>query len=241
MGHKGADRVVVGLWCRQVGALLRYDVPPAAALGIVAQEIASMAEASMSLLVEVETGTSLAEAIAEMSKVFPPLVRAAALAGARAGRLGEALIEAAECLLKAAELGVEPTDERQLAELAESATVAPAVALARRLLVDAIDRDALELRVTGGAQGGVAEVQLSGAWRVLEEVDAELFGPLCRRFKLMAQIPYWITEPAVGTFRFDTPDGRPFEIAVRTIPDEAGAGQTIDMTLTPRIEPHEPA
>ncbi len=241
MAESSATREVLSLWCRELGTLLRYEVPPAAALGIVAQEIAPMAEISMSLLVKVEAGKALAEAIAESPGVFPPLVRAAALAGERAGKLHEALAEAGECLRDAARLGVQPTSERQFGELAANATVAPAVALAARLLVAAIDSDAAELRLTSSDLGGLAEVKLSGTWRVLEEVQRELFGPLCRRFKLMAQIPYWIAEPAVGTFAFETPRGETWDVAVRTLPGEADSDQRINMTLTPRTERNEPA
>lgn len=241
MADRSVDREIVALWCREVGALLRYEVPSAAALGIVAQELAPMAEISMSLLVKVEAGKGLAEAIAESPSVFPPLVRAAALAGERAGNLAEALVEAGDCLREAARLSVEPTSERQFGELAENAAVAPAVALAARLLVAAIDSDGAELRLTGSDFGGLAEVRLSGTWRILEEVERDIFGPLCRRFKLMAQIPYWIAEPAVGTFAFETPHGEMWDVAVRTLPEEADSGQRINMTLTPRTERDEPA
>ena len=200
-----------------------------------------MAETSMSLLMKVEAGKGLAEAIAESSTIFPPLVRAAALAGERAGKLHEALVEAGECLKEAARLGVEPTSERQFGELADNATIAPAVALATRLLVAAIDSDAAELRLIGGVFGGLAEVKLSGTWRVLEEVERDTFGPLCRRFKLLAQIPYWIAEPAVGSFAFETPRGETWDVAVRTLPEEADSGQRINLTLTPRTEHDEPA
>jgi len=200
-----------------------------------------MAEVSMSLLAEVEAGKSLADAIAESAGSFPPLLRALALAGERAGKLHEALAQVAECLTEADRLGVEPTSERQFGQLAGSTTVAPAVALASRLLRAAIEADAAELRLTGGTFGGRAEVKLSGTWRVLEEVGRDMFGPLCRRFKLMAQIPYWIAEPAVGSFPFETPEDETWDVAVRTIPEEAGSGQRIDMTLKPRTGRHEPA
>ena len=235
------DRAVVALWCRELGTILKLEVPAAAALGVVAHEIAPMAEVSMSLLAEVESGQTLADGIGAYPEVFPPLVRAAALAGERIGQLPQALLEAASCLERAEEIGVEQTTEERLTELAENAAVAPAVALSRRLLLAAIERDAREMRVTGGRQGGAVEVKLSGAWRVLQEVGPELFGPLCRRLKLMAQIPYWIAEPAVGSIFIKTPDDEGWDVAVRTIPDERGAGQSIDMTLTPRSDRHEPA
>ena len=53
-----------------------------------------MAEISMSLLVKVEAGKGLAEAIAESPGVFPPLVRAAALAGAAAGSVARLALTA---------------------------------------------------------------------------------------------------------------------------------------------------
>ncbi len=241
MGDKGVDRAVVALWCRELGTLLELEVPAAAALGVLAQEIAPMAEVSMSLLAEVEAGQGLAEGIGGYPEVFPPLVRAAVLAGERIGQLPQAFREVAYSLKQADELGVEATPEEMLTELAENVAIAPAVALSRRLLLTAIERDAREMRITGGREGGAVEVKLSGAWQVLQEVGRELFGPLCRRFKLMAEIPYWIAEPAVGSIFIETPEGEGWDVAVRTIPDERGEGQSIDLTLTPRSERHEPA
>lgn len=241
MAEGEVDRAVVGLWCRELGTLLQLEVPAAAALGIVAQELGPMAEATMSLLAEVESGESLAESIAARGGVFPPLVRAAALAGERIGRLPQALLEVGEALRQGAELGVAPTTKARLSELAADAAISPAVALSRRLLLTAIERGAQEMRVSGGSEGGVVEVKLSGAWQIMEEVGADIFGPLCRRLKLMAEIPYWIAEPAVGTMFIKTPEGEGWDVAVRAIPDEDGGGQTIDMTLTARDKRREPA
>lgn len=234
MEQRGVERAILALWCRELGTLLRLEVPVLSALEVVAQEIEPLAPVTVALETSVQAGDSLAERVAELDEVFPPLLRAAVLAGEAHGRLADALLGVADCLQSAAELGVAPTSRARLAELAEQSAPAPAVVLSRRLLNEAIDQGARRLRVTGGADGGLAEVEVGGTWQRLEEIDAEIFGPLCRRVKLMAEIPYWISEPAVGTIRLSTAERGEWNVAVQAIPDDDGIGQHIDMTLVPR-------
>jgi len=232
-GDTAADRAVVALWCRELGTLLRLEMPILAALQVVAEEIEPMAEVTVGIEADVRGGDSLAQCIARHAAVFPPLVRSAALAGEAYQRLADALLSAGECLERAAQLGVRPTDRERLAELAERAAPAPAVEVAREVLLRAIKDGARELRIRGGADGGRVEAELGGAWRVITDVEADLFGPLCRRLKLMANIPYWIAEPSVGTIHLSTDDRGEWDVAVRAIPDPDGVGQSIHMTLMP--------
>jgi hypothetical protein len=232
-----ADRpsdALVALWCRELGLLLDLEVPVLAALQVVAEEIEPLAEVSVSLEVEVRGGDSLARCIARRDLVFPALVRSTVLAGDAYERLPEALLGAAGCLERAAAIGVERTGREVLAELAERAAPAPAVETARELLLEAIEMDAREVRVRGGVDGGRVEAELGGAWRVIREVEPDLFGPLCRRFKLMANIPYWIAEPSVGTIHLVTDAVGDWDVAVRAIPGPDGVDQSIDLTLLPR-------
>ncbi|MGC9316915.1 MAG: type II secretion system F family protein [Armatimonadota bacterium] len=234
MDQRRVDRAILALWCRELGTLLRLDVPVLSALEVVAQEIEPLAPVTVALETSVQAGDSLAQRVAELDGVFPPLLRAAVLAGEAHGCLADALVAVADCLQVGAELGVASTSRARLAELAEQAAPAPAVVLSRRLLNEAIEQGARRLRVTGGADGGLAEVEVGGTWQRLEEIDAENFGPLCRRIKLMAEIPYWIAEPAVGTIRLSTAERGEWNVAVQAIPDDDGIGQHIDMTLVPR-------
>ncbi|MFW5868757.1 MAG: hypothetical protein ACOCX2_13120, partial [Armatimonadota bacterium] len=121
-----------------------------------------------------------------------------------------------------------------LSELAEQAAPAPAVTVSRRLIDRAIEMGATRIRLTGGSEGGLAEAEVGGRWRELEEIDRGLFGPLCRRVKLMAGIPYWIAEPAVGTIQLTTGEQGEWNVAVQAIPDADGIGQHIEMTLMGR-------
>ncbi len=225
---------LVALWCRELGTLLDLDVPVLAALQVVAEEIAPLAEVSLGLEREVRGGESLAQCMGRRGDVFPALVRSAALAGEAYERLPDALINTAGCLQLASEIGVSRTDREHLAELAERAAPAPAVEAGRDILFEAIRMGSREVRIQGDADGGRAEVELGGAWRVIREVEADLFGPLCRRFKLMANIPYWITEPSVGTIHLADEDMGSWHVAVRAIPGGDGVSQSIDMTLMPR-------
>lgn len=233
MDRGSVDRAVVALWCRELGTLLELGVPVPGALEVVAREIEPLAAVTVHLQASAQVGDALGQRIAEMDEAFPPLVRAAALAGEANNRLGEALVAVAECLQQSAALNVSPTSRERLAELAEEAAPTPAVAVSRQLIDEALALGARRIRLTGGADGGLAEAQVNGRWQRLSEIDRALFGPLCRRIKLMADIAYWITEPAVGTIQLSTEQGR-WTVAVQAIPDEDGVGQHIEMTLMPR-------
>jgi type II secretory ATPase GspE/PulE/Tfp pilus assembly ATPase PilB-like protein len=234
MDQRRVDRAVIALWCRELGTLLALDVPVLAALEVVAQEIEPLAAVSVQLQASVQAGDALGQRIAEFDDVFPPIVRAAALAGQAHGHLGEALAEVADCLEQSAKLDVPRTSRERLAELAEEAAPAPAVMVSRRLINEAIELGARRIRLTGGSEGGLAEAEVGGAWQEMREIDRALFGPLCRRVKLLADIPYWIAEPAVGTIQLTTTEQGEWNVAVQTIPDEDGIGQHIEMTLMPR-------
>lgn len=234
MDQRRVERAVTALWCRELGALLLLDVPVLGALEVVAQEIEPLAAVTVALQSSVQAGDSLGQRIAEFDEVFPPILRAAALAGEANGRLAEALVAVSECLQQSASLNIPRTSRERLAELAEQTAPAPAVTVSRRLINRAIEVGARRLRLTGGSEGGVAEVELGGRWQELQEIDPALFGPLCRRVKLMADIPYWISEPAVGTIQLNTAEQGEWTVAVQAIPDEDGIGQHIEMTLMPR-------
>jgi len=234
MEQRKVDRAVIALWCRELGTLLGLEVPVLGALEVVARELEPLAPVSVGLETSVQAGESLARAIANLDEVFPPLVRAAALAGEATGRLPQALVAAAECLREQAALNVAATSRARLAELAEEAAPAPAVLLSRRLLTGAVELGARRLRLSGGAAGGMAEAEVGGHWQRLEAIDAEDFAALCRRIKLMADIPYWIAEPAVGTLRLSTAEHGDWNAAVQAIPDDDGVGQRIELTLLAR-------
>ncbi|MGI5817221.1 MAG: type II secretion system F family protein [Armatimonadota bacterium] len=234
MDQRRVDRAVMALWCRELGALLRLGVPVLGALEVVAQEIEPLAAVTVELQASVQAGDALGRRIAEFSDVFPPLLRAAALAGEANGRLAEALCAVAECLQQSASLNIPRTSRERLAELAEQAAPAPAVAVSRRLINRAIEMGARRIRLTGGLEGGIAEVEMGGRWQTLDEIDRALFAPLCRRVKLMADIPYWIAEPAVGTIQLSTGEQGDWNVAVQALPEDDGICQHIEMTLMPR-------
>jgi type II secretory ATPase GspE/PulE/Tfp pilus assembly ATPase PilB-like protein len=232
MDQRRIDRAIVALWCRELGTLLQLGVPVPGALEVVAREIEPLAPVTVKLQASAQVGDPLGQRIAEFDDVFPPIVRAAALAGEANGRLGTALEAVAGCLRESAALNVAHTSRERLAELAEAAAPAPAVTVSRRLLDEAIELGARRVRLTGGPGGGVAEAQVDGRWQKLREIDPALFDPLCRRVKLMADIAYWIAEPAVGTIQLTTEQGR-WSVAVQAIPDDDGVSQHIEMTLMP--------
>lgn len=234
MNQRNADRAVLALWCRELGTLLKAGVPLLGALEVVAQEIEPLARITVSLEASVQAGESLATRIAVMDEVFPPLLRAAVLAADANGCVPEALIEVADCLAEASALGVARTPRERLAELAEQEAAAPAVVRARALITRAIEMGAGRLRLIGGADGGVAEAHTGGRWQLIEEIDPGLFAALCRRIKLMAEIPYWIAEPAVGAIRLNTAEQGSWDVTVQAIPDDDGVGQQIEMNLVPR-------
>ena len=234
MEQRRVERAVMALWCRELGELLLLDVPTLGALEVVAQEIEPLAAVTVALQASVQAGDSLGQRIAEFDDVFPPILRAAALAGEANGRLPEALVVVGECLQQSAALNVPRTTRERLAELAEQSAPAPAVAISRRLIIRAIELGARRLRLAGGSEGGVAEVEVCGRWQELQQIDCGLFAPLCRRIKLMADIPYWIAEPSVGTIQFNTAEQGDWTLAVQAIPDEDGIGQHVEMTLMPR-------
>lgn len=234
MNQRNADRAVLALWCRELGTLLKAGMPLLGALEVVAQEIEPLAPVTVSLEASIQAGDSLAQRIASMDEVFPPLLRAAVLAAEAHDCLPDALIGVADCLADAAALGVSRTSRERLAELAEREAAAPAVVRARELISRAIEMGAGRLRLTGDANGGVAEAHVGGRWQGIEEIDHGLFSALCRRIKLMADIPYWIAEPAVGTIRLNTAEQGNWDVAVQAIPDDDGIGQQIEMTLVPR-------
>ena len=234
MDNRRVDRAVMALWCRELGELLLLGVPALGALEVVAQEIEPLAAVSVTLQASVQAGDALGQRIAEFSDVFPPILRAAALAGEANGRLAEALVAVGGCLHQSASLNVPRTSRERLAELAEQAAPAPAVTVSRRLINRAIEMGARRIRLTGGSEGGIVDVEIGGCWQELEEIDRALFGPLCRRVKLMADIPYWIAEPSVGTIQLSTTEQGEWTVAVQAIPDEDGIGQHVEMTLMPR-------
>lgn len=234
MDQRRIDRAIMALWCRELGTLLLLDVPVLGALEVVAQEIEPLAAVTVQLQASVQAGDALGQRIAEFDSVFPPIVRAASLAGEANGRLGEALVAVSECLQQSTSLNIARTSRERLAELAEQAAPAPAVTVSRKLINRAIEMGARRIRLTGGSEGGIAEIDLGGQWQELEEIDRALFAPLCRRVKLMADIPYWIAEPAVGTIHLTTTEQGEWNVAVQAIPDEDGIGQHIEMTLMPR-------
>ncbi len=234
MNQHDEDRAVLALWCRELGTLLKAGMPLLGALEVVAQEIEPLAPVSVALESSVQAGDSLAHRIARMDDVFPPLLRAAMLAADAHDRIPQALIEVADCLAEAASLGVARTPRERLAELAEQEAAAPAVVRARELIAEAIEIGAGRLRLSGGADGGVAEAHMRGRWQLLEDIDGGLFSALCRRIKLMAEIPYWIAEPAVGTIDLNTAEYGEWTIPVQVIPGGDGGGERIEMTLVPQ-------
>ena len=233
MDQRRIDRAVIALWCQELGTLLQLGVPVTGALEVVAREIEPLAAVTVQLQASVQIGDSLGQRIAELDHIFPPLLRAAALAGEANARLADALVAVAECLTQSAELNVAQTSRERLAELAEEAAPAPAVAVSRELIDDALEMGARRIRLTGGPGGGVAEAEVNGRWQQIREIDPTLFAPLVRRVKLMADIAYWIAEPAVGTMQLSTDAGR-WTVAVQAIPEPDGGGQHIEMTLMPR-------
>ncbi len=234
MEQRRIDAAVLALWCRELGTLLRLDVPMLSALEVLAQEIEPLAHVTVALETAVQAGESLARRIAGMSDVFPPVVRAAVLTGEATGQLAEALVAVADCVAEQARLGVPATSSARLAELAEQTAPAPAVLLSRRLINQAIELGARRLRISGSAEGATAQAEVGGRWQTLQAIEPEVFGALCRRIKLMADIPYWIAEPAVGTIHLETAENGAWNIAVQAVPDDDGVGQHIDMTLIAR-------
>jgi type II secretory ATPase GspE/PulE/Tfp pilus assembly ATPase PilB-like protein len=229
------------LWCRKLAILLRLNVPMLIALEVLAEEFAELCDMTLQLREVLRTGGSFSDAVNPHKAHFPRYARICIVAGEHSGDLAGALSLLADALFEHARVRPRKTPdfEEKLQGLQREADQ-PAVRVAERALQDAIMADAAELHLIPGDEGGFGRVLVSGVWRRVSELSPELFPAVVRRLKAMANIPYWIQEPAMGKITVNHNDSV-WDFAVRAIPVEGTEQGRLEMTLTARDEPDETA
>ncbi len=220
--------LLLAAWCRRLALLLDLNVPLVQAVELATQSVGGLSEVLLPLCKRVRAGETLTDAINDQPEEFPLFVRAAVLAGEHGGRLPQALLGLAECLEQERFLEIRPA----AADLAEGMQEPPAVALTRELLAAAARASAAELQLA--LQGGqlVVRHRVHGRWEEEQPVDCPEPEAILRRVLMMAGIPYWIRDPAVGTTRVWI-EQRKYEIGVRAIPAETGGWDRLELDLRP--------
>ena len=231
----------VALWCRKLAILVRLNVPMLVALEVLAEEFAELCEMTLQIRETIRAGGSFSDAVNPHKAFFPRYARVCIVAGEHSGDLAGALSLLAEALVEHSRVRPRrtPDFEEKLQETQRGAEQ-PAVRVAERSLHEAIMADAAELHLIPDESGGFVRVLVGGAWRRVSEFSPELFPVVVRRLKAMANIPYWIQEPAMGKITVNYNDSV-WDFAVRAIPVDGTEEGRLEMTLIARDEPDETA
>ncbi len=221
-------KLLLAAWCRRLALLLELGVPVVQAVEIAGQSVGELSEVLLPLCTRVRAGETLGEAMNEQPEDFPIIARAAVLAGEHMGRLPQALQGLAECLEAERYLEIRPA----AMDLCEGMREPPAIEATREMLAQAAREGAAELQLT--AEEGRVEVRhkLHGRWQEAPAVESPDPEAILRRVLMMAGIPYWIKDPAVGTMRVWI-EQRKYEIGVRAIPAEEGGWESLELSLRP--------
>lgn len=220
--------LLLAAWCRRLALLLDLNVPLVQAVELAAQSVGQLSEILLPLCKRVRAGETLTDAINDQPEEFPLFMRAAVLAGEHTGRLPQALLGLAQCLEQERFLEIRPA----AADLAAGMQEPPAVALTRELLATAARESAAELQLAMQSEQLVVRYRVHGRWGEERPVDYPEPEAILRRVLMMAGIPYWIRDPAVGTTRVWI-EQRHYEIGVRAIPAEGGGWERLELNLRP--------
>jgi hypothetical protein len=220
--------LLLAAWCRRLALLLDLGVPVVQAVELAAHSVGDLSETMLPLCRRVRAGKTLAEAMNDQPEEFPLFARAAVLAGEHMGRLPQALQGLAECLEQERFLEIRPA----AMDLAEGMREPPAISLTRELLTAAAREGAAELQLALHSGQLVVRHKLHGRWGPEQLVEFAEPEAILRRVLMMAGIPYWIKDPAVGTTRVWI-EQRKYEIGVRAIPAEQGGWDRLELDLRP--------
>lgn len=225
-------KLLLAAWCRRLALLLDISVPLLQALEIAGDAVGELAEVMIPLSARVRMGEPLSEALGRQGEVFSPFFRAAVLAGEHSDRLPEALRGLAEILEAERLLEIRPA----AVSLATGAPESPAVRFTHGLLARAAAHNATELHLAASDEAVTTQMKVHGRWQP-EEVE-EIRDPhaVIRRLLMLADIPYWIREPAVGGLRLWI-EGREYSLGVRAIPRPEGGWERVELDLRPITAP----
>ena len=231
------QKLLLAAWCRRLALLLELGVPVVQAVEIVVQSVGDLSEVMLPLCTRVRAGETLAEAMNEQPEDFPLIARAAVLAGEHMGRLPQALQGLAECLEGERFLEIRPAT----LDLSEGMKEPPAIEATREMLARAAREGAAELQLSPKEDHVEVRHKVHGRWQEAPPVQFADPEAILRRVLMMAGIPYWIKDPAVGTMRVWI-EQRKYEIGVRALPAEEGGWEVLELSLrpvTPEVEEGE--
>jgi type II secretory ATPase GspE/PulE/Tfp pilus assembly ATPase PilB-like protein len=221
-------KLILAAWCRRLALLLELDVPLLQALEITGDAVGDLAEVMLPLCARVRMGEALSEALGRQAEIFPPFFQAAILAGEHSDQVPAALRGLAEILEAERHLEVHPAT----VSLATGAPEPPAVRYTRDLLARAGLEGATEVHLSAGEDTISAKFKVRGRWEPAEVMEVTDPHAIMRRLLMLANIPYWIKEPAVGAMRLWI-EGREFNLGVRAIPSPEGGWERLELDLRP--------
>lgn len=227
-------KLLLAAWCRRLALLLEMGVPLPQAVEIAGQSVGELSEIMLPLCTRVRVGETLAEAMTDQPEGFPLFVRAVVLAAEHARRLPQGLRGLAECLEAERFLDIRPA----AMDLVGGVEEPPAVRVTREILAQATEQGASEIQLQAQADSVAVSLRLHGRWQPAEPVPAPEPEAVLRRLLMMAGIPYWIKEPAVGTMRVWI-EQRKYEVGVRAIPAEGEGWDRLELSLRPVSPPTE--
>jgi type II secretory ATPase GspE/PulE/Tfp pilus assembly ATPase PilB-like protein len=215
-------------WSRRLALLLDLGLPLLQALEIAGQSVGDLAEVMLPLCTRVRVGETLSEAMSDQPEEFTLFMRAVVLAGEHGGQLPRSLRGLAECLEAERFVEVRPA----IKDLCLGVEEPPAIRLTRELMAQATREDAAEIQIAPLEQTLGVKFKLHGRWAPRDPIEATDPEAVIRRLLMMAGIPYWIKEPAVGTMRLWI-EQRRYEVGVRAFPAADEGWETLEMSLRP--------
>jgi type II secretory ATPase GspE/PulE/Tfp pilus assembly ATPase PilB-like protein len=221
-------KLLLAAWARRLALLLELSVPVVQAVEIAAQSVGELSEVLLPLCTRVRAGETVAEAMNDQPEEFPLFARVAVLAGEHMGRLPQALQGLADCFERERFMEIRPA----AMDLTEGLKEPPAIQLTREILTAAAREGAGEVQLALEEGRLAVRHKLHGRWQATAPVEFSDPEAILRRVLMMAGIPYWIKDPAVGTMRVWI-EQRKYEIGVRALPAEAGGWESLELTLRP--------
>lgn len=221
-------KLLLAAWCRRLALLLDLGVPLLQALEITGDSVGELSEIMLPLCARVRMGEALSEALARQGEAFSAYFQTAVLAGEHSDQLPAALAGLAEILEAERSLEIHPA----AVSLATGAPEPPAVRYTRELLARAAAESATEVHLWVSGDSIVSQLKVRGRWE--PEVTSAEPEPhaIIRRMLMLADIPYWIRNPAVGAMRLWI-DGREYNLGVRAIPGAEGGWERLELDLRP--------
>jgi len=221
-------KLLLAAWCRRLALLLELGVPLLQALEISGDAVGELAEIMIPLCARVRMGESLSEALGRQGEAFSPYFRAAVLAGEHADAVPEALRGLAQILEAERLIEVRPA----AVSLATGAPESPAVRYTHEVLAKATAAQATEVHLAATERAVTSQLKVHGRWQPEESTPMADPHAVVRRLLMLADIPYWIKDPAVGALRLWV-EGREYDLGVRAIPNPEGGWERVELDLRP--------